>query len=95
MKIGEMYKHRNSVFQIHSIGDATVLIKSFNNNIILETVLKSDLISDIEEGFFKVMSETEVKNFIDDKIDFYEEVIAQNFKNYSSIIETLTISKHK
>lgn len=90
-----MYKNRNSVLQIHSIGDVTVLVKTFNTDIRLETCLKADLLEDIDDGFLKPMSSVEIKDFIEDKIDLYEEIISKNFKNYNSIIETLKMSKHQ
>ncbi|AUZ95443.1 hypothetical protein FDI40_gp704 [Agrobacterium phage Atu_ph07] len=41
------------------------------------------------------MSSTEIKYFIDDKVDFYENAITKNFKNYNSIIETLKLSRNQ
>lgn len=95
MKIGEMYKHRNAVIQIHSIQEETVSIKLFSNDIYLDTVVKSELLEDINDGFYKPMSSTEIKYFIDDKVDLYENAITKNFKNYNSIIETLKLSRNQ
>lgn len=95
MKIGEMYKHRNTVIQIYSILEENVTIKLFSNDIYLDTVVKSELLDDISDGFYKLMSSTDIKYFIDDKVDLYENAITKDFKNYNSIIETMKLSRNQ